>query len=80
MHVQWLTEEEQSTDEYIGQMENFNNLLNDQLETKYVNINIASVPDWNRIYIDRHDPEFYNEFHKVISDDDVPNANEEQPK
>ena len=50
------------------------------MDTKDVDINIASVPDWNRLSIGNIDPEFGNEFHKVISDDYVPHDYEEQPK
>ena len=80
INVQRLTEEEQATDEYSGQMEQLNTLINRQPDAKGVNINIASVPHQNQLSIDEFDPEFYNEFHKVISDYDVPHADEEQPK
>ena len=80
MNVQQLTEEEKSTDEYVRQMEQSNNVLNKQLGAKYVHINIASVPDWIRLSIDVINPEFEDEFHKVISYYDVPHADEEQPK
>ena len=80
INVQQLTEEEQENDEYGGQMEQFNTLLNKRLEAKYANINITSKPDWNWLSIDKLDPEFDDEFHKVISDDDVPHADEAQPK
>ena len=32
-------------------MEQSNTVLNDQLEHKYVDINITSVPDWNRFLL-----------------------------
>ena len=73
-------EEEQATDEYSGHMEQFNTLLKEQLDAKDVDINIASLPDWNWWSIDELDPEFDDEFHKVISDDDVSHYDEEQPK
>ena len=76
MNVQWLTEEEQEKDEYSGHTKQSNTLLNDRLDAKYVDINIASVPDWNRSYIDNIDPESDNELNKVISDDDVPHDDE----
>ena len=44
INVQRLTEEEQAPDEYIGQMEQFNTLINGKLDANGVNINIASVP------------------------------------
>ena len=79
MNVQRLTEEEQATDEYSGQMKQSNTLLNKRPEHKYVDINIASISDWNQLFIDELDPEFDDKFHKVTSDD-VPHADEEQPK
>ena len=61
-------------------MEQFNTLLNKQLDDKDVDIKIASVPYWNLLSIDDIDTEFDNEFHEVISDDDVPPADEYQRK
>ena len=77
MNVQRLTEEEQETDEYSGQMEHSNTLLNERLDAKDVDIHIASVPDWNWLSIEDLDPEFGDELHKVISDNDLPHDDEE---
>ena len=60
MDVQRLTEEYQLTDEYSGHMDQSNTLLNKRLDTKDVDINIDSVPDWNLLSIDELDPEFEN--------------------
>ena len=80
MDVQRLTEEYQLTDEYSGHMDQPNTLLKNRLDTKDVDINIDSVPDWNWLSIDELDTEFDNEAHKVISDDDIPHADDEQLK
>ena len=56
MNFQRLTEEEQATDEYSGHMEDSNTLFNERLDDNYVNINIALVPDWNILSIDKFDP------------------------
>ena len=61
-------------------MEQSNSLLNERLEAKDIDTNIASVPDWNQWSIDNLDPEFDDELQKVISDDDVPHDDEEKPK
>ena len=61
-------------------MEKINILLNKRLDHKDVDINISSVPYWNILFIDELDPEFDNEYHKVISDGDVPHADEDQLK
>ena len=61
-------------------MEQSNTLLNEQLEDKDVNITFASVPDWNQLSSDELNPEFDDEFHKVITDYDVPHDDEEKPK
>ena len=61
-------------------MEQSNNLINERMDTKDVNINIAPVPDWNWLFIDDLDPEYDNEFHNFISDDDVACADWEQNK
>ena len=80
MIVPRLTEEEQATDEYSGQMEQSNTLINERMDANYVYINIALVSVSNQLSIDEINPEFDNGFNKVISDDDVPHADEEQPK
>ena len=67
-------------DEYSGQMEQLNTLLNKRLDAKDVDINIASVSDQNQLSVDKLDPEFDDEFHKVISDDYDSRADEKQPK
>ena len=43
-------------DEYSGQMEQFNTLLNKGLNAKYFDVNIASVPDWDLLSIDEMNP------------------------
>ena len=80
MNVQRLTEYKQATDEYSGHMEQSNTLLNKQLDAKDIDINIASLPDWDWLYIDEINPESDDELHKFVSDDDVPHDYEEQPK
>ena len=61
-------------------MEQFNTLLNEVLDTKNADINIVSVSDWNQLSIDELNPEFENELHKVISDDDVPHPDDKEPE
>ena len=61
-------------------MEQSNTFLNQQLGDKDVDINIDSIPDWNLLSIYKLDPEFDNEFHKVISDDNVSHDDEELSK
>ena len=56
MNLQWLMEGEKATDEYSGHMEQSNTLLNERMDHKGVDINIVSVPDWNRLFIDDLDP------------------------
>ena len=60
-------------------MEQSNNLLNEKLDAKYVDINIASIPYWSKLCIDKIYPEFEEEFHKFIIDY-VPHADKYQPK
>ena len=50
------------------------------MDTKDVDINIASVPDWNRLSIDKTSPGFDNKFRKVIIYYDVLHADEWQSK
>ena len=61
-------------------MEHSNTFLNNRLDAKDVYINIVSVPDWNQLSLDQLNPKRYDEFQKVISDDDIPHDDEEKPK
>ena len=69
MDVQQLPEGEQATYKYSGQMEQSDTLLNERLYHKNNDINIASVTDWNWLFIDKLNPEFDNEFYRVTNDD-----------
>ena len=78
VNVQRLTEAEQATDEYRKQIEQFDTLLGDRLDAKDKDLEVNEIPDWNRLSTDEHDPQFNDEFNKVINDDSVPEADEEQ--
>ena len=56
-------------------MEQSNTFLNERMDHKDVDINISSVPDWNRLFIDKINPVFGNKLHNIKSDD-VPHADE----
>ena len=61
-------------------MEQFNIYLYKLLGIKDVNIKITWIPDCYWLFIDKLEPEFDEELQKVISDNDVPEADEEQLK
>ena len=51
--------------------------LKKRLETKDMELSTDDVPDWNRLSLNEDDPEFNEEFHFVIKDDNVPEADDE---
>ena len=53
-------------------MEVFDKHLNYQITTRDKDNDITNVPYWNQLSIDEHDYNFDEEFKKVISDDGVP--------
>ena len=55
-------------------MEVLDKHLTDRITTKDKENNSTNVPDWNRLSIDENDPKFDEEVKKVISDDGVPKA------
>ena len=43
-------------------------------------LNVSDVPDWNRLSVDESDPEFYDEFNRVIDDENVPHEDVAPPQ
>ena len=74
VNVQRLTEAEQNTDEYEEQMKSYDESLSKNIDARNTSLSMDEVPDWNRLSLNELDPDFDEEFKKVISDDDVPNA------
>ena len=77
VNVQRLTEAEQSTNEYESQMKDYDEMLAKNIDAKNTTLSMDEVPDWNRLSLNELDPDFDEEFRKVISDDDVPDADHE---
>ena len=51
------------------------------MDTNDKEVNIAEVPEWNSLSIDECEPNFFEYFNKVISDEDIPETkNESQPQ
>jgi hypothetical protein len=76
VNVQRMTEEEQRKDEYKEAISEYNEGLKRRLEAKDIDANVTDVPDWNRLSMDESDPDFNEEFNKVISDDAIPEADD----
>ena len=77
MNVQRLTEAEQNTNEWEQQMKDYDKLLANNIDAKKTSLSMDDVPDWNRLSINELDPDFDQEFNKVISDDDIPDADQD---
>ena len=71
-----MTEEEQQKDEYIEAMNEYAEGLKKCLEAKDIEANITEIPDWNRLSMDKSDPDFKEEFNKVINDETIPEADD----
>ena len=80
--VQRLTNAEKETDEYKTKMREFDEHLDKRLDIIDAESGhkLDQNPDWNRLSLDEFDPEFDNDYNKVINDSDIPEADEEQKK
>ena len=54
------------------QPKNLDELLSNRLDADDKEVNITKVPEWNQLYLDEHDPKFFDEFNKVINDEIIP--------
>ena len=77
--VQRLTEDEKQTNEYKERMTEFDEHLEQRIDTLGSDsFNMPNnSPDWNRLSLDEDDPSFDADFNKMINDDDIPEADEE---
>ena len=57
-------------------MGEYDDRIERQLDVKDKDIDLMEIPQWNRLSIDEDDPEFLNEFEKIIQDDEVPEADD----
>lgn len=81
--VQRLTNAEQSTDEWRQRMKEYDESIEERLEAQNTNIDLGNydqTPQWNRLSITDDDPEFVEEFNRVINDASVPEADSLNPK
>ena len=74
VNIQRLNEAEQSTNEYASQMKDYDELLAKNIDTKNMSLSMDEIPDWNHPSLNELDPDFDEEFRKVINDNDVPEA------
>ena len=75
--VQPLTKAEMQLDEYKSQMKLFDEKIVERLSIKNDQIHFApEMPDWNRLSLDEDDPEFVEDFLKVIDDENIPHADD----
>ena len=72
---------EHNTDEYKSQMSMYDKTLAKNLNAQNTSLPMGDIPDWNRLVSTSElDPEFNEEFNKVISDCGIPDADEEHMK
>ena len=76
VNVQRLTEAEQGNDEWESQMRDYDQLLSSNIDAKNTSLSMDDVPDWNRSSLNELDPDFDEEFNKVINDNGIPEADQ----
>ena len=70
-----------NTEEYQIQMKRFDEEVQECDSVQGIDLSrkIIQVPEWNRLSLDEYDPEFVDEFQRVIDDESIPEAeNDEQ--
>ena len=75
--VQRLTNAEQSTDIWKQRMTDYDQAIAERLNIENANIVLGDhddIPQWNRLSIVDEDPEFVEEFNRVINDATLPEA------
>ena len=55
-------------------MEVYDSKIEQRLYVKDQDIDIMDVPQWNRLSTNEDDPDFWDEFEKVINDEGIPEA------
>ena len=76
-NVQRMTETEKEMEKYKDLMATYDTKIEHRHDVKDKDINLTQVPHWNRLSYEENDPNFMEEFGKVIDDDGVPNAEDE---
>ena len=78
--VQQITTAEMNTEEYMAQMKRYDDEIQKCLNVQGIDLSqkASQIPDWNRLSLDEDDPNFQDEFQRVINDDSIPDADNQQ--
>ena len=68
--------QKQGGNEYKETTEVFDKNLNDRITMRDQQKDITNVPYWNRLSVDENNTNFDEDFNKLISGDDVPEADD----
>ena len=76
--VQRLTQLEKNTDEWSNKMRQYDEKMQQRIENvQGTSINVSEIPQWNRLSMDEYDTEFIEEFESKVSDDSIPEADDQ---
>ena len=76
--VQRLTQLEKNTDEWSNRMRQYDEKIQQRIENvQGTSINVSEIPQWNRLSMDEYDIEFIEEFKSKVSDDSIPEADDQ---
>ena len=76
--VQRLTQLEKNTDEWSNKMRQYDEKIQQRIENvQGTSINVSEIPHWNRLSMDEYDTEFIEEFKSKVSDDSIPEADDQ---
>ena len=78
--VQRLTESEKIEDHWKNQLTTFDNLIEERLDVRNQDLShkIIEVDEWNKLSAESIDQEFIDDFNKVISDESLPNIDDQK--
>ena len=71
-NVQRMTESEKGMEKYKTLMSSYGKKIEKRLDVKDKDIDLTQVPHWNRLSYNEDDPDFMEEFTKVINEEGVP--------
>ena len=75
--MQRLTKSDKATDEYTMQMRHYCKHIREHLGAIDKDTDLTEVTDWNQLSINEFDPDFDEEFHKIINYEGITQADSE---
>ena len=80
VNVQRMTPSEKETTEFKEQMQRYDKQIADidDAAAAEQGLNHGEIPDWNRLSLDEDDPEFLEANERIVDDDGIPHAEDQE--